>query len=366
MTGVRSSNAIKMAKPWLCELEPCYERALPRGVIRLDLSESPLGPSPKVLEAISANLDAIGQYTRLNHVLELKYALAKYVSLGIENIAVFHGADAAIDCILKCFVNPGDSIVVPQPTYPAFGFFAKAHGAKPLDVYLKKPGFRLDMAEALRACRGAKAVFLCNPNNPTGNIVVGKAELKELLSCETLVFVDEAYFEFSGFTVSDLVRDFWNLGVIRSFSKAFGLPGLRVGYVLAPEEVIGALEKVRAPHEVSVLGVKAAVAALSDMEHLLKVVKLNEEGRAYLFNSLSSIEGVRPYESRANFLMFYVSPALSKAPELAAKLLEKFGVAIKDLSNFKGLGEGFLRVGVGKAEHNKLFVEALKGLLAGS
>ncbi|RLE50642.1 MAG: histidinol-phosphate transaminase [Candidatus Methanomethylicota archaeon] len=357
-------KAEKLANPWLDKLRPYYEKPLPADVIKLDLSENLYGPSPKVFDVVFANLDAIGQYTRLDHVIELKNALSKYTGLAVENISVFHGADAALDCVLRCFTKPGDKVVIHQPTYPVFISFAKAFGVEVIDVYLKKPNFTLSLDEAIPACREAKVVFICNPNNPTGNIVISANELSELLKLDIMVVIDEAYYEFSKYTVAHMVRDYSNLIVIRSFSKAFGLAGLRVGYALAAEEAINILEKARIPYEISILESKAAIAALSDLEYLEQVVSSCIEGRDFVYRSLLELSDVKPYESRANFLMFSLKRGDIKAPKLAEHLLNKYRVAVKDLSRFKGLGEEYLRVGIGKMEHNKIFVDSLKAALA--
>jgi histidinol-phosphate aminotransferase len=203
----------------------------------------------------------------------------------------------------------------------------------------------------------ARLTFIGRPNNPTGN-GIGIDGLRELLEVGKLVVVDEAYVEFAGYSVAKDAARRENLLVLRTFSKAFGLAGLRVGYAIGSPELIEALEQIRAPFSVNSLAQAAAIAAIRDRRYLRGVITKIQKGRTYLRRELSRL-GMRVLPSDANFLMVDVTPLGTDAPALC-EFLAKKGILIRDLSKFRGAGSSWVRISVGRPEQNERLVAALK------
>jgi histidinol-phosphate aminotransferase len=204
--------------------------------------------------------------------------------------------------------------------------------------------------------------FLGRPNNPTGNGISLEGTL-DLLKSGKLIVIDEAYVEFAGGSVAKLAPRFENLLVLRTFSKAFGLAGLRIGYAVGNPKIIEALDAVRAPFNVNRMAQAAAIAALNDRVHVSKVVSAVRRGRTYLRRELSKL-GLFVLPSKANFLMANVTPLGTDA----AGLCDYLGgqrILIRELTNFRGAGQGWVRITVGKPEQNRRLVEAIKKFIGG-
>ena len=328
-------------------------------VIKLASNENALGPSPKAVAALRQVTGSLHHYPE-SACPQLRAKLAKRLRLAPESLLFGNGSDELIVLALRAFVDPGDEVVVATPTFLIYELQAKACGASVVTVPLR--GFRYDL-KAMKAAvtPHTKLVFIANPDNPTGTYVT-KRELAEFLrdlNRETIVFLDEAYYEFveaADYPQSLAQLEAHPLIVTRSFSKAYGLAGLRIGYGAARPSLIAAMDAVREPFNVNSLAQAAAAAALDDAAFLKRTRQLVAEGRRYLERELTRLK-LRSIPSVTNFLMIHLGP---RAPEIANALLSR-GVIVRDLSAWK-LPE-CLRVTIGTMAENRRFIAALTACL---
>lgn len=320
--------------------------------VRLDHNENPHPPPPSILDSFSAAARGANRYPDPEH-RRLKEALSEYAGLPVECISAGDGASGVLDTLCTLVLEPLEPAVIPVPSYGMYGFLAMLRGASPRYVE-SGPGHRVDPDCVAEAARGARALFLCSPNNPTGATIPEEDLLAIAGATEALVVVDEAYGEFSGKTVAPRVREFENLAVVRSFSKFFGLAGLRVGYALAHPEVAGAMERARLPFNLSGVAQAAAVAALGQRAFFQRRCRQTVRERERLRRGLARVPGVEVFPSEANFLL-----VRARDPELAGKLAGR-NILVRDLAGVVGLGPGFLRVTVGKGEENARFLAVLR------
>jgi len=331
-------------------------------VLRLDTNASPFVPKAwlsrlaEMLPSIQINQYPDTRYT------ELLEKICDYAGVGEENVVVTNGADEGIDIVTKTFIDYGDKVVVSTPTYSMLKISSQLAGAEVLEVPRKQPGFEDDVEEIVRACKDEKAnvVFLCNPNNPTGNFT--EIERIRAIAEETgcWIVVDEAYYEYCGRSAVNLIFEHTNVVIIRTLSKAFSLAGARVGYILAHEETVKKLNFVRPPNSLSAISVKLASIALSDVEQMRKWVSEIVMERGECYRELNSTGKVEAYPSETNFILFRVKEGDAKV--VHRKLLGK-GICLRNLAEVRGL-ENCLRVTVGVREQNERFLNELKSILS--
>ena len=333
------------------------------GSIKLASNESPLGPSRRVIEAIFAACEELNRYPD-DSCFRLRELLAKKLGVGGDSLCFAAGSDGILELLAKCFLTPGDEAVFPWPSFAMYPIAAQGAGALPVRVPLDAD-LRADVDATLAAVTPrTRIVILANPNNPTGTSL-GAADFARLVKelPERVVLVaDEAYFEFvrrGDFPDSiAALRARPTLVVLRTFSKADALAGLRVGYAVANPELIAYLDRARHPFIVSSLAQVAACAALGDREHLDRIRSVTHAGLAQLEAGLAKL-GLRFAASDANFLCIEVGPG---AAGLNDRLLRR-GVITRPLGGF-GLTT-HLRVSVGTALENERFLETLAGELRG-
>ncbi len=329
-------------------------------VIKLASNENALGPSPKAIAALRKTTGQLHRYPDAS-CTDLRARLAKKLRVRPESIIIGNGSDELIVLALRAFVDPGDAVVVAQPTFLIYELQAKACGASVTVVPLRN--YRYDL-QTMRAAvtPHTKLVFIANPDNPTGTYVT-KQELEQFLQGlphETIVFLDEAYYEFvEAADYPQTVRYVKDHPVIitRSFSKAYGLAGLRVGYGIAPAPIIAAINAVREPFNVNSLAQTAAAAALEDAAFLSRTRQLLREGRRYLTRQLEALK-VRYVPSVTNFILIELGPG---APEIARALLAR-GVIVREMSAWK-LPQ-CLRVTLGTMSENQRFIRELTRCLS--
>jgi histidinol-phosphate aminotransferase len=326
----------------------------PRKVVKLNSNESPLGPSPRALRALRALRD-LHRYPP-PRPRDLVAAIARRERLPEGCVAVCGGSDAAVETLLRLVLEPGDRTVAPVPTFPYYAIATRLAGGVPVAVPRDRSLRTSARALLARADRRTRIVWLASPNNPTGD-AVDRAEIRALLEGlpDALVVVDEAYGEFAGRTVAPWVRRFGNLVVLRTFSKAYGLAGVRLGYALLPEPLRPPFDKAATPFPVSAPAVAAGLAALADRAHLRRTVETVRRGRALLRKRVP----FTTYPSEANFVLADLSPL--RAPRVAEALFRK-GVLVRDCSRMEGCGPGHLRITVGTAEQNRRVVAALRAV----
>jgi len=351
-TAVRGLSAYKPGTP-IEEVKRQYKLS---SVIKLASNENALGPSPNAIAALRKATASLHRYPEAT-CRDLKARLAKHLKCDTASLIVGNGSDELIVLALRAFVDPGDAVVVASPTFLIYELQAKACGASVSIVALKE--FRYDLAAMRQAITPhTKLVFIANPDNPTGTYVT-KRELDAFLRDlphETIVFLDEAYYEFveaSDYPQSLKYVAEHSVIVTRSFSKAYGLAGLRVGYGIAQPSIIAAMDAVREPFNVNSLAQVAATAALDDTMFLARTRALMREGRRYLTSELDRLK-VRYLPSVTNFILVQLGP---RAEEVARELL-RHGVIVREMSAWKL--SGCVRVTIGTMAENRQFIQALK------
>ena len=319
--------------------------------IKLDANENPYGPSPRVLQAISES-EALHTYPDAEQ-RTLRAALAEYAGLATENIIVGNGSDEVLDMIIRLLLEPGDRVLSCIPTFGMYKFLTDVAGGQVIELE-RTPDYGIDL-DAIKAAidERTKLIFLASPNNPTGNSVP-RERVIALLEMGIYVVIDEAYFEFAGHTVADLVNDYENLMVARTFSKWAGLAGVRIGYALVSAEVCAYLNQIKQPYNVSVFAQIAALESLRDREYLMRNVETLVQERARLFDFLQGIDYLSPVPSEGNYILCSVTRG---SAEQVYNLLRQRNIFVRyyDRPNLKNC----FRISVGKPEETDRLVDAL-------
>ncbi|MCY1504598.1 Histidinol-phosphate aminotransferase [compost metagenome] len=333
----------------------------PAGIVKLASNENPLGPSPKALAAIRAELDELTRYPDGNG-FELKRKLAERCGVQASQVTLGNGSNDILDLVARAYLAPGLNAVFSEHAFAVYPIATQAVGAQGKVVPARDYGHDL---EAMLAAidEQTRVVFVANPNNPTGTWF-GPQALEGFLARvpeRVLVVLDEAYIEYAeGDELPDgldYLAQYPNLLVSRTFSKAYGLAGLRVGYALSSAQVADVLNRVRAPFNVNSLALAAACAALDDAEYLAESRRVNDAGMAQLEEGLREL-GLRWIPSKGNFIA--VDFARDAAPINQALL--QAGVIVRPVAGY-GMPT-FLRVSIGTQAENARFLAALGQVLA--
>jgi histidinol-phosphate aminotransferase len=360
--GVRGLTPYQPGKP-ISELE--RELGLDR-IIKLASNENPLGPSPKALEAVRRGLSELHLYPD-GGGYELKTALASHLGVAAGQITLGNGSNDVLELAARAFLSAEHAAVYSEHAFAVYPIVTQAIGAEsriaPAHDGSRGPRYGHDLDGMARLVDGkVRLVFVANPNNPTGTWLT-RSELRRFLAempDHVIVVVDEAYFEYvrePDFPDSlAWLGDFPNLIVTRTFSKAYGLAGLRVGYAVSSPEIADLLNRVRQPFNVNAPALAASAAALADADHLARSVRLNEEGLKQLATAFSR-SGLSFIPSVGNFIT--VDLGRPAAPVYDGLLRE--GVIVRPVANY-GL-PNHLRVTVGTAEENEIFLNALARVL---
>jgi histidinol-phosphate aminotransferase len=324
------------------------------GKMRLDFNENTVGCPPEVVRALRRALNA-EMLTRYPEYAESRASLAKYFGVAPEAMLLTNGTDDAIKMICDTFVDPGEKLLVPAPTFPVYEFFHNVAGGKIVRVRYDED-FRLPVEQLLATLkRKTRWLALANPNNPTGT-KIPKSDLRTLLeaSPQTLVLVDEAYFDFCGETVLPWIKKYPNLVVTRTFSKAFGLAALRMGCLFAQPELAEALHRAQNPFAVNALALMCARVAIQHETYVRAYVQEICANRAEFCRWLDSRE--IPYvPSSANFVLTRVG---ERAPEIARRLRAD-GILVRDWSYDPHL-RGYLRFTIGSSAQTRRLIEELQ------
>ena len=326
------------------------------GSIKLASNENPRGPSPRAVAVLHAAAQTLHRYPDGGgHYL--RHALAERWKVTPEQVILGNGSDEIITLVTKAFLEAGDEAVMGDPSFIVYKIDVTAVHAKPILIPLKE--HRHDLSAMAKAVTPkTRLVFICNPNNPTGTYVTA-AEVSTFLQSipdDVIVVFDEAYYEYV--TAPDypdtlaLLAAGRNIVVLRTFSKIYGLAGLRIGYGLTTGEIVQHLNRIRPPFNTNSLAQKAALAALEDEEHVQESRRLNIEGRQYLTERLQAL-GFTVIPTQANFLYF---DAHQDGRTLFEALLRK-GVIVRHL------GGSSLRVTIGLPQENLRFIESLQSVL---
>lgn len=338
----------------------------PEKIIKLASNENPLGMPESAKVAVRKALDETGRYPDANG-FELKKAISERYGVPQDWITLGNGSNDIIDLAGRTFVQPGQSIVFSEYSFLVYALVAKATGANGIQV--PSVDFGHDLPAMLAAIRpDTKLVFIANPNNPTGTFLQPEAieAFLDKVPSDIVVVIDEAYNEYLDASIqydsTEWVRKYPNLLVSRTFSKAYGLAGLRVGFGLAQTEVTDLLNRVRQPFNVNALAQAAAVAALQDHAFLEKSAKINADGYRYLTESFDAM-GLAYVPSHGNFVLVKVGQDKEAGTRVNLELLKR-GIIVRPVNAY-GLQE-WLRISIGLPEENRAFVDALKAILANS
>ncbi|AGA86524.1 histidinol-phosphate transaminase [Stutzerimonas stutzeri] len=333
----------------------------PAGIVKLASNENPLGPSPKVLDAIRAELSELTRYPDGNG-FALKQRLAERYSVGINQVTLGNGSNDILELIARAYLAPGLNAVFSEHAFAVYPIATQAVGAEGRAVPAKNWGHDLD-AMAAAIDENTRVVFVANPNNPTGTWF-DAAALGGFLARvpeHVLVVLDEAYIEYAeGQELPDglaFLADYPNLLVSRTFSKAYGLAALRVGYAISSPVIADVLNRVRQPFNVNSLALAAACAALDDVDYLLASRKANDAGMLQLETGFRQL-GLEWIPSRGNFIA--VDFARDATPINQALLRE--GVIVRPVAGY-GMPT-FLRVSIGTEQENARFLDVLRQVLA--
>ena len=332
-----------------------------KDAVKLASNENPLGPSPKAIEAIRAAIEKLNRYPDSGGY-ELIQSISKKFNLEPDTIILGNGSDDIIALLSTVLLKPGDEVVLPRPSFLFYEISVRSAGAIPLWVPLKSDAMDLD-GMIQKISPNTRLLFLNVPFNPTGAIIA-KSEFEQFMTAvppDVIVVLDEAYIEFvrdpNCVNSIEYVQSGENVVGMRTFSKAYGIAGLRIGYGVMTPKLCGLLNRVRQPFNVNSLAQVAAIAALGDEDYIKKTVQLVHQELDYMYNALSraSIEYI---PTQANFFLINVGP--QNADDIFKRLLKQ-GVIVRSMTSY-GYPD-YIRVNVGLHAENVRFLEALTDVL---
>ena len=323
-----------------------------RDIVKLDANENPYGCSPRVQKALA-------KYNKF-HIYpddgqeRLRKAIAGYAGVDVNRIVAGNGSNQLIDLLLRLLISKGDEVINLTPTFGIYSFSTRLCDGKLVELP-RENDFSIDVGKVKSAITSkTKIIFIANPNNPTANLTL-EADIKALLDTGVPVVVDEAYYEFSRKTVVPLVKKYDNLVVLRTFSKWAGLAGLRVGYGIFPPEIAAFILRIKIPYNVNIAAAVAVEESLKDVDYLMASVNKIIAERERLFTEIKKIKWLKPYPSKANFILCDVLKGNAK--KLYQQLQSK-GILVRyfDQARVKNC----IRISVGKPEHTDALIKALR------
>lgn len=328
-----------------------------KNAVKLASNENPVGPSPRVLQSIENILKNTHRYPDGN-ATKLKEVIGRKFSVKPNQVTIGNGSNDIIEFIARSFLGTDDSAIYSEHAFAVYPLVVKAVGAEGIEVPAKNFSHDLDaMLDSIKS--NTKIIFIANPNNPTGSFI-GRAEILKFLDKvpeDIIVLLDQAYFDYSSFEDSDvdfdILNNYPNLVMSRSFSKAYGLAGFRIGYSVSSEDIANYLNRVRQPFNANSLALFAAEQAIEDEEFMKKCLQLNLEQKKVLYKGLESL-GFHCLPSKGNFISF---DCKEDSIGLFNRLLSQ-GVIVRTLGVYKM--PNFLRVSVGLPEENLIFLEKLQ------
>ena len=348
--------------PWVKAAEPYSDKHMDIAwenpqIVRMMSNENLLVPSGHVMEAVmeSARLGNLypGSGPRLRQKIgEMAGLTADYVVLG-------SGSTDVINFVTHTFIAPGDEAVIPVPSFPMYEARVKVAGGVPVLVPMTKE-FYWDMNAILQAVTPrTKLIFICSPNNPTGR-QIAEEDLLRILELGIPTFYDEAYYELENNVATrvSLIEKYPHMVVNRTFSKAYGLAGFRVGYLLCDPKLASYFNRVRFPWNVSLVAIAAALAALEDAEDLERKRQNIIKGREYIFEEINRIPGMRAFPSEGNFVLIDASVLNKDSSEIRDRMAAK-AIYIRPMSGHN-MSQGFIRITVGSPDQNQLFIQTFK------
>jgi histidinol-phosphate aminotransferase len=332
-----------------------------KDILRFDTNVMPYPPT-ELLSKLGSILDRleVNGYPDTSY-RELRQRLAKYLGRKPEQITVTTGCDEALDILAKTFIDPRTETIDLAPSYAMYRFVVEALGGF-ITTINRKDDFSIDEKSLLKAVNPkTRIIFICNPNNPTANVVNRESLLGIVENVDCPVVIDESYVEFCDETAVNLVEENKNLIVLRTFSKAFSLAGARVGYIIAHEQTVKVLNVMRPPNSLSVISLTLANLAMDNVQYMKKNVKKIILERERLRKKLNEINSIYVYPSHTNFILIKFRD--KPASEVYMKLLEK-GIVPKSLSDMP-MVKDCLRFSVRTPDEDSRLIEALTSILSG-
>jgi histidinol-phosphate aminotransferase len=337
---------------------PAYRPPLAgRQELRLDFNESTIGCSPKVMARLrSLNIETLARYPEREPV---EREVADFLGLDAAQVLLTNGVDEAIHLLCSTYLDPGDEAIIVEPTFAMYAIFAQAEGARLVRV-LSGENFVFPVDELLaRISPRTKLIAVANPNNPTGSVVASEVLLEVARAApNAAILIDEAYFEFHGETVLQSVASSENLFVARTFSKAYGLAGLRVGILAGEARQMSSVRRAVSPYNVNAVALAALPEALNDQEFVERYVAEVKAGRTILEAELHCL-GFQYWKSRANFVLTRIGSAHAEF----VQALRTRGILVRDRNSDAGC-EGCVRLGVGSLQHTLTLIAALREAVA--
>jgi len=329
----------------------------------LDFSSNinPMGTSSLVRKTIKNQLDTIQIYPD-SESTQLRKNLQHYTKIPYSQIVVGNGATEIIYNFCQAFLSNKTPVLIPIPTFGEYESAAKLNGAKV--SFFKTMNLEKDVDDFISKLPNNGCIFICNPNNPTGNLISKKALQKIIISAnkkKTLVFIDECFIELvpdHDESIIKFIKKYNNLFILRSLTKSFALAGLRIGYGIGSKQMISVLNKIKIPWNVSGLAQQAASAALLHSFYLTKVKKMIKKESFYIINSVSKLKNFQCNDTSTNFILIKTK---IKSKTLQKKLLEK-KILIRDCSTIRGLNNNYIRIAVKTRKENEKLIKALERL----
>jgi histidinol-phosphate aminotransferase len=325
--------------------------------LRLDFNENTIGCSPRVLARLrSLDAEALARYPEREPV---EHKVADFLGLEAAQVLLTNGVDEAIHLLCSTYLEPGDEAIIVVPTFALYAIFAQAEGARIIEV-LSGENFAFPLEDLLsRISQRTRLIAIASPNNPTGAAVAGEALVQVARAApQAAILADEAYFEFHGETVLNHAARPANLFVARTFSKAYGLAGLRIGILTGDEGQMAMVRRVASPYNVNAVALASLPEALADQVYVKHYVAEVRRGRSMLEQELGSL-GLSYWPSRANFVLVRVGPAHSEF----VQALRRRGILVRDRSSDRSSDqrcEGCVRLTVGSDEHTRALIGALR------
>lgn len=331
--------------------------------IRLLWGENNAEINENVKSALMKEMDRVNMYPDPTKK-ELKEKLAKYNNVDSENIVIGNGSDEIIEAIAKTFIESGDEIVIPVPSFPTYSNVSLLMGGIVKEILLDEK-FNLNIDNLIgNINEKTKVIFIANPNNPTGNMLVSKRDIERIMSnFEGLLVIDECYFEIAGETVMDLVKKYENLLVLRSFSKCFALAGLRIGYAVGSNAIISEIEKVTntlQPFNVNRFALAAASAAIDykdDSVNRWLGMKRDFVGR------LKLIDNIQIIDTKTTFILLDLSNFKMSGLDFKKKMAEK-NILVKDCGIYKNFRSNYAYLGIPKRNEFDYVIKSIKEVLS--
>ncbi len=325
------------------------------GKLRLDFNENTVGASPKVLQYVREHLteDGLAVYPEYG---ETRQELAEFFGVEPDDFILSNGTDEAIQVLVNTYIDDGDEVLLLQPSYAMYRFYAELAGARIREIPYRAQKLAFPLEELLEAIRpSTRAILLANPNNPTGT-GTSRAGIERILekASGAAVLIDEAYYEFCGITALPLLNDYPNLFVSRTFSKVYGMAGMRLGCLFSQSGNVEFLHKSQSPYSVNAVAALAARAAIQDRAYIEKYVTEVLAARELLYVGLEKL-GIPYYDSKANFVLFVAG---DRAIPIRDELRRR-GVLVRDRSYEIA---GCVRVTVGTRDQIRRFLAELESI----